>query len=113
MSEIALREDPVFLISWAIVGSLFFLSLGFYLGSLNRETCHIPSSYIKQDLNGMEVVQYPGNPIDPSVLDRVHHWQLAPFGNILPLIQGFVSSVFYSFVLPVLLGFVFFMFKFT
>lgn len=76
--ETASLEDLVFKI--CLVAAISLLCLGFYTYFFSTSVSDVGVSVYYQDLNTVEIRQYPGNEISPELIRRIHHFQDRPFG---------------------------------
>ena len=75
------NDNLLYFLYGIICGALCILLLVYLLGPFGGQ-CAVRASYYYQDLNKVEMEVIPGSPIDPKVIEAIHHFQKFPFGDI-------------------------------
>lgn len=78
VTEVVSLEDLVFKVCLIVAISLF--CFGFYSYFFSSNSSDIGVSIYYQDLNTVEIRQFPGNEISPELISKIHHFQERPFG---------------------------------
>jgi len=73
-------EELAFKLSLIAAISLFCFGFYSYFFSSNVDDSNVKISIYYQDLNTVEIRQYPGNEISPELISKIHHFQERPFG---------------------------------
>lgn len=112
--SVAADNNLIYFLYGIICGALAILLLVYLLGPIGGQ-CAVRGSYYYQDLNKIEMEVVPGSPIDPKVVEAIHHFQKYPYGdipggNLLSRLKGYYDTTvnlgFYLIVLIVVCVFV-------